>query len=406
MELLVLIRPFFQLVNQYINGFTYLFSLAFFACFIRDCAKGSLRFGRFEIIALCYFVLSIGISLLAGAAAGTMVGQFNKLFVCLFAFLAIKRLPMFPLEGKSAVAVRALTYLSSLYVLISLAIPSSYQELWGVRTFQMTFSSQHEAAALITLLIALVGYDLKRYDSRVFVRLLVSTGLLFALLMTGARTITIAGSVIYLLQLLSATKRIDRRLRGILLVLAAVVVVVSVLPALSSTALFEKSSNLQGSASSFSNGRDQIWAYYISMFNGLSALNKTFGAGVGMIAEHSMLAVGTHNDFLSFLISYGVVGLVLYVVYVARFFTHCGAGLYGYVAVALFLWCAFFNGFSGYTELVFALCVFLASYSGTRSLASGIDGDSASPARKAIHGCHFLPIGGVADALFDRCSRL
>lgn len=389
MELLMLIRPFFQLVNQYVNGFTYLFSLAFFACFIRDCTKGSLRFGRFEIIALCYFVLSIGISLLAGATAGTMVGQFNKLFVCLFAFLAIKRLPMFPLEGKSAVAVRALTYLSSLYVLISLAIPSSYQELWGVRTFQMTFSSQHEAAALITLLIALVGYDLKRYDSRVFVRLLVSTGLLFALLMTGARTITIAGCVIYLLQLLSATKRIDRRLRGILLVLAAVVVVVSVLPALSSTALFEKSSNLEGSDSSFSNGRDQIWAYYISMFNGLSALNKTFGAGVGMIAEHSMLAVGTHNDFLSFLISYGVVGLVLYVVYVARSFTHCGAGLYGYVAVALFLWCAFFNGFSGYTELVFALCVFLASYSGTRSLASGIDGDSASPARKATHGRHF-----------------
>ena len=195
MELLVLIRPFFQLVNQYINGFTYLFSLAFFACFIRDCAKDSLDSAASSIIALCYFVLSIGISLLAGAAAGTMVGQFNKLFVCLFAFLAIKRLPMFPLEGKSAVAVRALTYLSSLYVLISLAIPSSYQELWGVRTFQMTFSSQHEAAALITLLIALVGYDLKRYDSRVFVRLLVSTGLLFALLMTGARTITTCGSV-------------------------------------------------------------------------------------------------------------------------------------------------------------------------------------------------------------------
>ncbi len=389
MELLLLIRPFFQLANQYINGFTYLFSLAFFACFIRDCAKGSLRFSRFEIIALCYFVLSIGISLLAGATAGTMVGQFNKLFVCLFALLAIKRLPMLPLEGKSAIAVRMLTYLSSLFVLVSLAIPSSYQELWGVRTFQMAFSSQHEAAALIALLIALVGYDLKRYEGRVFVRLLVSTGLLFALLMTGARTITIAGCVIYLVQLLSATKRIDRRLRGILLVLVAVVVAVSVLPALSSTALFEKNSNLEGSDSSFSNGRDQIWAYYISMFNGLSTLNKTFGAGVGMIVEHSMLTVGTHNDFLSFLISYGVVGLVLYVVYVVRSFTHCGAGLYGYIAVALFLWCAFFNGFSGYTELVFALCVFLASYSGTRPLASGNNEGSVSPARKATHGRHF-----------------
>lgn len=395
MELLILIRPFFQLVNQYVSGFTYLFSLAFFACFFRDCARGGLRFGRFEIIALCYFVLSIGISLLAGASIGTMVGQFNKLFLCLFALLAIKRLPMFPLEGKLAVTLRALTYLSCLLVLISLAMPSSYQELWGVRTFQMTFSSQHEAAALITLLIALVGYDLMHYESRVFVRLLVSTGLLFALLMTGARTITIAGCAIYLIQLLTATKRIDRRLRGILLVLAAVVVVVSVLPALSSTALFEKNSNLEGSDSSFSNGRDQIWAYYISMFNGLSALNKTFGAGVGMIAEHSMLTVGAHNDFLSFLISYGVVGLVLYIVYVVRSFSRCGAGLYGYVAVALFLWCAFFNGFSGYTELVFALCVFLASYSGTCSLASGIEEDSVSPARKATHERNLSVKGGV-----------
>lgn len=389
MELLILVRPFFQLANQYISGFTYLFSLAFFACFIRDCAKGRLRFGRFEIIALCYFVLSIGISLLAGATVGTMVGQFNKLFLCLFALLAIPRLSALPLEGRPAAAARVLTYAASLFVLASLAVPSSYQELWGVRTFQMAFSSQHEAAALIALLIALVGYDLKRYEGRAFVRMLVSTGLLFALLMTGARTITIAGCAIYLIQLLSATKHIDRRLRGILLVFAAVLAAVYVLPALSSTALFEKSSNLEGSDSSFSNGRDQIWGYYISMFSGLPALDKAFGAGVGMIVEHSLLAVGTHNDFLSFLISYGFVGLVLYVVYVVRSFTRCGAGRYGYVAVALFLWCAFFNGFSGYTELVFALCVFLASYPGDRALAPEAGRASAPPARKAKPGHRF-----------------
>ena len=85
MELLIFIRPFFQLVNQYANGFTYLFSLAFFACFISDCIKGRLRFTRLEIVTLCYFMLSIGISLLAGAMAGTLVSQFNKLFLCLCA---------------------------------------------------------------------------------------------------------------------------------------------------------------------------------------------------------------------------------------------------------------------------------------------------------------------------------
>lgn len=394
MELLILVRPFFQLINQYVSGFTYLFSLAFFVCLIRDCAKSRLWFDRFEIIALCYFVLSIGISFLAGASAGTIVGQYNKLFLCLFALLTIRQLSTLSLNGKLAVAVRVLTYASSLFVLVSLVIPSSYQILWGVKTFQMAFSSQHEAAALITLLIALVGFDLKRYGNYVFVRLLISTGLLFALLMTGARTITIAGGVIYLFQLLSEAKRIDRRLRGILLVLAVVVVAALVLPALSSTALFEKNSNLEGSDSSFSNGRDQIWAYYSSMFIGLSAVNKTFGAGVGMIVEHSMLPVGTHNDFLSFFISYGVVGLIIYVVYTVRSFIHCGAGLYGYVAVALFLWCAFFNGFSGYTELVFALCVFLASHCEKRASTSGVDKDSASPGRKTLRGHNYSTGGG------------
>ena len=387
MELLILIRPFFQLVNQYVNGLTYLFSLAFFTCFISDCIKGRLRFTRLEIVALCYFILSIGISLLAGATAGTLVSQFNKLFLCLCALLTIRRLSTFPLQEKLAVAARALTYASSLFVVVSLVIPSSYQTLWGVKTFQMAFASQHETAALIVLLIALVGYDLKRWEKGVFVRLLISTGLAFALLMTGARTITAVGCVFYLVQLLSASKRIDRRLRGILLVLAAVVVSATVLPMLSSTAMFEKSSNLEGSDSSFSNGRDQIWGYYISMYNDLPVLNKTFGAGVGMIVEHSQLTVGTHNDFLSFLISYGLVGLILYVVYVVRSFACCKAGPYGYVAVVLFLWCAFFNGFSGYTELVFALCVFLASHSGAYALASEAAGIPVLSARKVTQGC-------------------
>lgn len=389
MGLLILIRPFFQLVNQYADGFTYLFSLLFFVCFVKDCVNGGLRFSRFEIIALCYFVLSIGLSLLAGATVGTLVSQFNKLFLCLLALLTIRRLAVFPLEGIALVAARALTYASSLFVVASLVIPSSYQTLWGVKTFQMAFASQHETAALIVLLIALVGYDLKRWEKGVFVRLLISTGLVLALLMTGARTITIVGCAFYLIQLLSASKRIDCRLRGILLVLAAVVVSAAVLPMLSSTAMFEKSSNLEGSDSSFSNGRDQIWGYYISMYDDLPVLNKTFGAGVGMIVEHSQLTVGTHNDFLSFLISYGFVGLILYVVYVVRSFTCCGAGPYGYVAVALFLWCAFFNGFSGYTELVFALCVFLASHSGAYALASEADGVPALSARKAMQGCCF-----------------
>ncbi|MGN8709057.1 O-antigen ligase family protein [Collinsella sp. HCP3S3_B1] len=371
MELLILVRPFFQLVNQYVSGFTYLFSLAFFICFIRDCAKSRLRFKRFEIIALCYFVLSIGTSFLAGASAGTVVGQFNKLFLCLFALLTIRRLSTLSLNGKLATAVRVLTYASSLFVLASLVMPSSYRILWGVKTFQMAFSSQHEAAALITLLIALVGYDLKRYEHYVLVRLCISTGLFFALLMTGARTITIAGCAIYLIQVLAASRRIDRRLRGILLVFVAVVVVVSVLPALFSTALFEKSSNLEGNASSFSNGRDQIWEYYFAMYSSLPTLNKLFGAGVGMIVEHSVLTVGTHNDFLSFLISYGFIGLILYFVYVVRSFIHCGSGSYGYVVVGLFLWCAFFNGFSGYTELVFAFCVFLATHSCEPALVEG-----------------------------------
>lgn len=363
MELLILIRPFFQLVNQYISGFTYLFSLVFFVCFIRDCAKSRLRFDRFEIIALCYFFLSIGISLISGSTVGTLLGQFNKLFLCLFSMLVINRLASINPHGTRASLIRKVTYLSAAFVLISLLLPSSYQSLWGAKTFQMAFSSQHETAELITLLIALIGYDLKLYSRFIPARLLIATGLLFALLMTGARTITIAGSVIYVVQLLYATKGIDRRLRGLVIVFSSVIIALVVLPGLSSTALFEKSKNLEGSGSSFSNGRDQIWLYYYSVFSNMPVINQFFGAGVGMILEHSRLAIGTHNDFLSFLISFGIVGLVFYLIYMARSLLRNGLAPCGLLAFLIFIWCAFFNGFSGYTELVFSLCVFVATYS-------------------------------------------
>ena len=360
MELLILIRPFFQLVNQYVGGFTYLFSLAFFVFMIRECIRGELRFARLEIIALSYFLISIGISFLAGSAVGTVISQYNKLFLCLIALMTAKRLSAFPLRGKLSILVRVSTYVLSLYVLIMLLVPGSYQVFWDVRTFQMVFSSQHEAAAFITLLIALVGYDLGRYKGGEIVRLMISSGLCIALLMTGARTITIVGCIIYCAQIIASSKRVDCRLRGFLFVIGVVVVILA-LPTLKTTALFEKSSSLGGGDSSFSNGRDIIWGYYTSMFNGLPIVSKVFGAGVGLIAEHSQLAVGAHNDFLSFMISYGVAGLILYVAYVIRSFVCYGAFPHSAVAIALFLWCAFFNGFAGYTELVFAICVYLAT---------------------------------------------
>lgn len=354
---LVLFRSIFQLGNQFFPSFTYLYSFLFFAIFISKAVRSEIRFTKLEILVYCYFFLSIGISAL-NSSIGTIISQFNKLYLCLLIFKVASGTKIKP-EGNLYNFAIFTAVITAIYVCMSLFMDSSYSYQWGAKTFLMTFNSQHETAQFIVLLVASLGFDLVSQEGRPkrvkAIEIFLMSVLMYALLMTGARTITVCGVVIYVILLSKLLQHVDHRIRPFLVVLIMTVACLSLVPHLSETVFFEKNSNL--SSSSISNGREDIWSYYGALYSEQPLIEKIFGSGVGLISERSMLSIGAHNDILTFLLSYGIVGLVLYVVYAVRNLWNIEERFQSSVLIASFLFCVLSNGFVGYTELICAFAL-------------------------------------------------
>lgn len=354
---LVLFRSIFQLGNQFFPSFTYLYSFLFFAIFILKAVRSEIRFTKLEILVYCYFFLSIGISAL-NSSIGTIISQFNKLYLCLVIFKVASGMKIKP-EGKLYSFSLLTVAITAIYVCICLFVPSSYSYQWGAKTFLMTFNSQHETAQFIVLLVASFGFDLVSHENRskliIAIELISMSVLMYALLMTGARTITVCGVIVYVIFLSKLMKRVDNRIRPLLTVLIITAACFSLIPHMSETVFFEKNSNL--SSSSFSNGREDIWSYYEALYTEQPLIEKIFGSGVGLISERSMLSIGAHNDILTFLLSYGMAGLFLYIAYIVRNLWSKENSFQSLVLITSFIFCVVTNGFVGYTELICAFAL-------------------------------------------------
>lgn len=355
----MLLRPAFQLADQYVGGATMVFSAVFFCWFVYLSVKGAVRFTRFELVFFLYFGASTVVSALYGASPLLIISNFNKLFLCFFCLKALS-FDSFGFTSRGWYrAFQAATYTCAAYVVVSLAIPSSYVVEWGARTFEMAFSHQHLAATFIISLIANVYFDmgLTPRSSWTLKFLLVSV-LMYALLMTGARTFTLCGAVLYGFLVVRYLDAVDRRIRPVVGLVVLSVIVAYIYWNAGDFTFFQKNNNL--SDRSFSNGREDIWGYYGGMFAESSVIEKVFGQGVGFI-DSSALSIGTHNDVLYFALSFGVVGLALFLVFVLRSIWSVGRVVPSIAAITLFVFCAVSNGFSEYTDFIVALAAFLAS---------------------------------------------
>lgn len=362
MEELIIARAAFQIGNQFIGGLTYLYSLVFFALYAHASVTGNIKFSRLEIVTLCYFIISMGASI-TNSSIEPIIAQYNKLFLCLI-MLKIAEDTKCILRSKVYSANICITVTISIYILICLANESAYSYEWGSRTFLMSFGSQHETASLIVLLISVLGSDLVGAKHRNMLvnscELVLMALLIYPLLMTGARTITACGIIIFLLYLLRLSKYINDKARPFLIGGAFLIAGLIVVPALTDTVFFEKNRNLADA--SFSNGRDEIWSYYWNLFMEQNSFEQVFGSGVGLIAERSMLTIGTHNDILTFLLSYGVIGLILYVVFVVNHLFNRQNLIMFAVLTGCFVVTALFDGFCGYTELVASMVLVKISF--------------------------------------------
>ena len=85
----MLLRPIFQLAEQYASGVTMAFSGIFFCWSLYLIARGRVRFSRFELLFFLYFIIAIPVSLIYDASISSVILNFNKLFLCFFCLKAL-----------------------------------------------------------------------------------------------------------------------------------------------------------------------------------------------------------------------------------------------------------------------------------------------------------------------------
>jgi O-antigen ligase len=102
-------------------------------------------------------------------------------------------------------------------------------------------------------------------------------------------------------------------------------------------------------------GRVDLWASTIDIFLNSSSFELIFGRGFGWYSEnYQMLGFGSeslHNDFLEFLIGFGIFGAILYIILIARLFllmiAFRGSGEYASFAISLVLIFLIYSIFAG-----------------------------------------------------------
>ncbi|MBU5405332.1 O-antigen ligase family protein [Paraeggerthella hongkongensis] len=355
---LFLFRFLFQFGEQYLHGLTYAFSALLLLAFVYCLLKLELRLNRLDYLFAAYLIITAAVSVANNCPISAIVEQYNKLLLFYTAFLCLRQHSIklvFPkLYGWFKVAVYALC--TTVFILA--LMPTSYVVQWGTRTLIMAFGHQHLAASFIVLLLSLLYLEMK-VSGFAFWKLLFTTAMLVPLFMTGARTIAVCGIAYYVLIAYDYWGKIKGGQKAFLIVGAAVVVIALIAPNIDSLAFFQKNDNVVGS--SFGNGREDIWAYYIGLYSQYSVPEKLFGTGAGFYLNGYVAStagnLGAHNDFLTFLLAYGCFGLVLYVSFV---FSCLFKGLFGAktaVIALVFVFAAGTNGYFGYTELVVSTVV-------------------------------------------------
>lgn len=125
-----------------------------------------------------------------------------------------------------------------------------------------------------------------------------------------------AGLVAYLAAHLLTLPRIG--LKGLLLVAAAIALAGFAMTWLISQgdgALLERFQNL---SSDHGSGRELVWALTSGMIERSDGFSLMAGHGINAVVADSPIQLSAHNDFLEVTYDYGVVGLVLYLLAIAR----------------------------------------------------------------------------------------
>lgn len=242
---------------------------------------------------------------------------------------------------------------------------ASNTEVWGINAYMGMYSSSHQAAYRISLLISYTIFTLTlSKKNNLFVFLILVT-LIFLLLKTGARTPTILGLFIVFSYIYNNRKKFltpwmniykqNKKLSIIAIILIFIISGVFIY----NSAFFQKMINRNGLA--FDSGRSVIWKADIEYFKESPLINKFFGNSLEKIYEINedaiVARIWCHNDIIQILLHFGMFFVVIFIKEFYDFYKILGKNnklLIGLLLIVL-LFVSFYNGLFFFPRFTIAL---------------------------------------------------
>lgn len=220
--------------------------------------------------------------------------------------------------------VKCVIIIWSLLVILSLASSNAYYHEWGEGTYFKSFADNTFRFATTCLFIAiLVGVYVNASGKK---RNLV--WLIIPLIGAAASGSRIYLGLVLLIMVPVFYKNVNKKIFFLSLIPMLLVIIYIII----NSNMMDKfqyvedvgALNNRGWLSTFTSGRTDFWTYDLKAFLHGGLLHILFGNSITFSYEissaHYNSAIQAHNDFLNILLSYGIIGLYVYLCVLFRFF--------------------------------------------------------------------------------------
>ena len=220
--------------------------------------------------------------------------------------------------------VKCVIIIWSLLVILSLASSNAYYHEWGEGTYFKSFADNTFRFATTCLFIAiLVGVYVNASGKK---RNLV--WLIIPLIGAAASGSRIYLGLVLLIMVPVFYKNVNKKIFFLSLIPMLLVIIYIII----NSNMMDKfqyvedvgALNNRGWLSTFTSGRTDFWTYDLKAFLNGGLLHILFGNSITFSYEissaHYNSAIQAHNDFLNILLSYGIIGLYVYLCVLFRFF--------------------------------------------------------------------------------------
>lgn len=207
-------------------------------------------------------------------------------------------------------------------VVFSMLLPSSYDSGVFVSFAIDTFRLSPSAILIMALSGMLIATEKKQGD------IVYSLIPLLAILLGSSRTYLVVGALLFCINLSMVIKRKDIfiSMAVVLAIFGGIIVMNSSMGAKFLSSMMEH--EYIDEAAVFTSGRSNFWTEDLEAFEKQSLKKQVLGCGLNFIRITNGAVPGTdikgiwaHNDFIQIVITYGYVGLVLYLVSMRMIFT-------------------------------------------------------------------------------------